>query len=154
MIANLARANALLSEIRGYAADTVLRTRNKIFELGEDLYYPASNQLVVKEHGKMVDELKSISFDKFSSFATNLNVSTSLLQIASEAINQHLMSKVCKDDKCLLPDEDYFVGIVSKARDFNAPKEPFLEYLPPVREAFYFDGNNGFSNRHFLSIFI
>ncbi|MFV0627073.1 MAG: hypothetical protein ACK5N8_06980 [Alphaproteobacteria bacterium] len=157
LIANLAKATSILTEIRNYAADAVSRTRNAIFALDEELYYPRSNPLVVEEHKKMIEELKSISYDKFTSFASKLDISTSLFKIAVEAVNKYLISQVCGDDSCLVVDDDYFVGIVSKARDFKAPKSPFVEFLPPVREAFYFDAvnyENLFNNKNYVDAYV
>ena len=56
-----------------------------------------------------------------------------------EALVKVMFEKICPGDKCLLPDEAYFVGLAPQTDDFAAPKGISESYTPNVREIVHFD---------------
>ncbi|MDD4556152.1 MAG: hypothetical protein PHE89_02325 [Alphaproteobacteria bacterium] len=141
LLSSLSQATSVINGFKTYATDVVMKTRNAIFELGDDLYFQKSNEVVNKQHQEMVQALREIPYEKFLAIS-NMNITQSILTVLNEVIDKYMLVNVCENDSCFTPDEEYFLGLVGKARDFQAPKAPFTDYMPPIRETFYFDEEN------------
>lgn len=136
-------AGIIAAEAKSYPVRKATEAKQQILALGEKLFYQSSNEQVNNIHRKFIDAMKNMSLEELMSFSSVLqdsySSSTAILGAISSLYRQMVISELCKDDACLEPDTEYFVGFLDQARDFRAPKEPINEYLPPIREMFYFD---------------
>ncbi len=138
----LSETDAIVEDTRDYAVSAVEKARSDIMNLGDELYTPKSNKLVVKRHAELMDELKSLPVEQLSSISSAIKAISGkpdIIGLVTGVYQQAMVNQACGGDSCKSADDDYFVGIVGKERDFKAPKAIPEEYLPPLREFTFFD---------------
>ncbi len=138
----LSETDAVVEDTRNYAVSAVEKARSDIMNLGDDLYTPKSNKLVVKRHAELMDELKNLPVKQLSDISgaiKALSGKPDIIGLVTGVYQQAMVKQACSGDSCKTADDDYFVGIVGKERDFKAPKSMPEEYLPPLREFTFFD---------------
>lgn len=139
-VALLTDAKSVVTELKNYGVEEVEKTKLELLSLGDPLYLQESANLVNRRHKELMNDLRSVNVSNVLSFSSVLKSSSStLVSIAVEVFNSYISEEVCDEDKCYQVDEEYFVSLIPKSRDFMSPKEPINEYLPPLRESVYFD---------------
>ncbi len=138
----ISRADGLISDAKSYAVQAVETALADIYKLGDELYLPRSSAMVVKRHAELMKELQEISakqlaaasssFSRFSSNATIANTLTTLFQ-------KVMTQKACAGGRCERADDEYFIGLYGKDKDFSAPKAAPDGNIAPVREIVRFD---------------
>lgn len=139
----LKSAFAIAEEFRPYTVEIAERKRAKIFDLGDNLYEIKGVPNVTKIHQELIDELKGISIEELLSFSKVLKTTYSspvaMMEIVRSLYNKYMIENICPENVCSTNDNQYFVSLFAKNRDFQVPKEPINEYLPPLREVVFFD---------------
>lgn len=108
----------------------------EIEELGEDRYKPVNHELLVEIHQDLINELKNMP--TLEAIDTTLPIGA--INTAVSALYQnYLTSAICGDGLCMAVDEEYFVGLPPKSRDFMAPNKIVTSYTAPLREVVHFD---------------
>ena len=141
----ISKAEGLIGDTKNYAVEAVEKAREDIYKLGNDLYLPKSSSMVVKRHSELMKELQNIPPEKLMSAISSLNElgSTSGVTQALTTLFQKVVTqKACADGRCDVADEEYFIGLLPKDKDFAAPKAAPETYMPPLREVVRFDGVN------------
>ena len=144
----ITQSETMLIAARGHAQTLVDKAKEDMFKLEDDLFLPSGHSLVVQRHKELIDELQNMSVKeliKTSIYIEQFSPHAAIMEIVSKALQKTIINAICKDNHCYEPDTDYFIGAVGKIRDFSAPFAPPSEYLPPIREAFYFDETNFFN---------
>lgn len=138
----LSETDTIVEDTRNYAVSAVEKARSDIMNLGDELYTPKSNKLVVKRHAELMDELKNLPVEQLSSISGAVKAISGkpdIIGLVTGVYQQAMVNQACGGDSCKSADDEYFVGIVGKERDFKAPKAIPEEYLPPLREFTFFD---------------
>ncbi len=134
------KANDIVSLVRNYAINKVDEAYNKIMALSSnDVLYKSENSSRVKDiHNQMIYDITHITLEDLDATETFTKISEKGgADILKNLVN--MFSKICEDTNCTEPDDEYFVGIVGKKRDFRAPKAPVDFASAPLREVFHFD---------------
>jgi hypothetical protein len=136
-------AAAISTEFRPYTVELAEKTKADILNIGDSLYYQTSNANVNSKHVALIENLKNIDLEDVLSFSSVLKNTygspLALMEAIKNLYNKYMISQICPEDACYAADEEYYVALSAKDRDFQAPKGPINEYLPPVREVFFFD---------------
>lgn len=138
----LGKSDAMIADTKNYAAQAIEKAKEDIYKLGDDLYLPKSNSLVVQRHKELIEELKNIPLQQLADSSSAIKAAsgkTAVTGALTTLFQQVLLEKACADKRCETPDDEYFVGLPEKDRDFSAPKAAPAIYLPPLREVFHFD---------------
>ena len=101
------------------------QARKQIASLGENIYNPEYHKQIDQIHQDMIRDIKAMAISVSA---------TGIAPIQGIELYEKLLTTDTSAEK-----EDYFVGYPAKARDLRAPKEIFVEKLPPLRETFHFD---------------
>lgn len=116
--------------------------RSDIYKLGDELYLPGSSAMVVKRHAELMKELQNIPVDKLvasssslGKFGSNTVITSALTTLFQKVVTQ----RACADGRCENADEEYFIGLEPKDKDFSAPKAAPEMNMAPVREIVRFD---------------
>ena len=118
-------AQRALDTLYSQVEERVNQARKQISALGDNLYNPEYHEQIDQIHQSMIKDIKAMAI--------------SVNAIGISAIRGiELYGKLLTADTSA-EEEDYFVGRPAKARDLKAPKEIFIENLPPLREVFHFD---------------
>ena len=138
-------AEGLVDDTKSYAVQAVETARADIYKLGDELYQPGSSAMVVKRHSELMKELRSLpveqlvaSSSSLSKFGTNTVITSALTSLFQNIVTQ----KACADGRCEKADDEYFIGLTPKGKDFSAPKAAPEMYLAPLREIVRFDAVN------------
>lgn len=138
----LGNTDAVVGDSKDYAAEAIERTRGDIMQLGDDLYLARSGKLTAKRHIELMDELNNLPTKQLvsaSSAIAGVSGYPDIMNIVSTLYQQALLKEACAGNKCKKTDDDYFVGMMPKARDFMAPKAAPDIFMPPIREVVHFD---------------
>lgn len=108
----------------------------KIEEMGDERYNPANHEQLVKIHQDLINDLKNMP--ALEAVETTLPIGAVSAAVSS-LYKEFLMSAVCGDGLCMTVDEEYFVGLPPKTRDFTAPNKIAVYYTAPLREVVHFD---------------
>ena len=149
VVALITKSESYADEIKANVEKIVEKYKEEIFKIEDDsknLYLPNGHPKVVEVHGKLMDELQSISLtQEVAPLLLSANSGETLvLNAASLLFKKALLAKACKDNdkgvsQCKEADDKLFIGVVSRDKDLKAPREPMPYYLPPLREFIYFD---------------
>lgn len=118
-------ADEALDTLYARVKERVTQARKQIASLGDNLYNPDYHEQIDQIHQSMIRDIKAMAI---SVNATGIS--------AIQGIE--LYGKLLTADTSAETD-DYFVGYHATTRDLKAPKEIFVENLPPLREVFHFD---------------
>lgn len=138
----IGQSEGLITDTKSYASSAVNKALGDMYRLGDELYLPSSNKLVVKRHGELMDELRQIPLEKLmesSGSIANFGGVPAITTALTTLFQQVMISDACAGDFCKIADEQYFIGLLPKNLDFSAPKSAPDMYMPPLREVVYFD---------------
>ena len=141
----IGQAEGLINDTKSYAVEAVEKAREDIYKLGDDLYLPKSSSMVVKRHSELMKELQNIPPEKLMESISSLQKfggASGITQALSTLFQKVITQKACADGRCDVADEEYFIGLLPKDKDFAAPKAAPETYMPPVREVVRFDSVN------------
>lgn len=138
----ISQAEGLVGDTKSYAVQAVETARSDIYKLGDELYLPGSSAMVVKRHAELMKELQNIPVDKLvasssslGKFGSNTVITSALTTLFQKVVTQ----RACADGRCENADEEYFIGLEPKDKDFSAPKAAPEMNMAPVREIVRFD---------------
>lgn len=138
----ISQAEGLVVDTKSYAVQAVETARSDIYKLGDELYLPGSSAMVVKRHAELMKELQNIPVDKLvasssslGKFGSNTVITSALTTLFQKVVTQ----RACADGRCENADEEYFIGLEPKDKDFSAPKAAPEMNMAPVREIVRFD---------------
>lgn len=141
----VSKADSLVSGAKDYAIELIDQARQDIYALGDGLYETSNNGVVVARHKELIEDMKEMPKEQFLQSAltavtdSGASVITTLL---SGALNTALTENVCGKVSCNSADDEYFVGLGAKERDFKAPKAPEFERYPSPRDVVHFDATD------------
>lgn len=141
----IGKAEGLISDTKSYAVEAVEKARQDLYKLGDDLYLPKSSSMVVKRHSELMNELQNIPPEKLMEAISSLKElggASGITQALTTLFQKVVTQKACADGRCDVADEEYFLGLLPKDKDFAAPKAAPETYMPPVREVVRFDSVN------------
>lgn len=139
----LGTSHSMMEDVNKYAIEAIQKTRRDLYSLGDGLYIAENNNIVVKAHRDLIDKLSSIDAAELLSSSVSISnaysAHSAVLPLLIGVYRTSVINNICKDINCRDADKEYFASLVANKKDFTAPKAPIEEYLPPVREAMYFD---------------
>lgn len=138
----LGNTDAVVGDSRDYAVEAIGRAHGDIMQLGDDLYLARSGKLTAKRHVELMDELNNLPTKQLvsaSSAVASVSGYPDIMNIVSTLYQQALLKEACAGDNCKKTDDDYFIGMLPKSRDFMAPKAAPDVFMPPLREVVHFD---------------
>ena len=138
----ISKAEGLIDDTKNYAVEAIEKARSDIYKLGDELYLPGSSPMVVKRHAELMDELQNIPPEKLMesiSLLKELGGASGVTQALSTLFQTVITQKACSGGRCQVADEEYFIGLQPKDKDFAAPKAAPEMYMPPAREVVRFD---------------
>ena len=139
----VAYADALMNCSREYALLQVKIAKKKInnLKMSEQLYYPSQIGKLHEIHKDLIDSITQINLDDVTSVCGDLVSELSELGINVGALfpELNLFSNICKNVDCYAEDDNYFVGVIARDKDFTAPKRAVTFQSAPLREVFHFD---------------
>ncbi len=107
------------------------------------LYLNSNHSGVVQKHSNLITTLQSLPRNCFeksvASAIGSLSVSPESIIPLLQNLFKPSLSEICAQYSCDAGDEQYFVGLPAKARDFTAPKAPLVAHYPPVRDMIHLD---------------
>ncbi len=140
------KADALVDNARDCAVKMIEEHYQslKAMSANDSLYMTYKNPTVVQKHATLISDLKKLPKDclrqKAASSVSLLNVDPEdVLSIARSLFKSALVKSICSNYDCDKADEQYFVGVPAKPRDFTAPKAPLTANYPPVRDIVHLD---------------
>ncbi len=138
----VSQADNMISEAKDYVVDLIEEARMDMYSLGDGLYDPQNNGVVVKRHKELLDNIKDLPKNQFKHTAilsAGQFGATSIVSLLSSAFYSTIAKDICSSVSCESGDENYFVGATAKKRDFAAPKKPDFEHYPSPRDIIHFD---------------
>ncbi len=138
----LNQATGLTNDTRSAAEQLVNNARRRIDNMGDAAYPASGHQQIASIHKQLIKDLQEIPVSELAGYSASLasyRNYTSIMQPLSRMYQTFIVGSACLKDSCLPADNEYYVSINGKDRDFKTPKAAPFEYLPPVREALYFD---------------
>ena len=139
----VAYADGLMNCSREYALLQVKIAKKKInnLKMSEQLYYPSQIGKLHEIHKDLIDSITQINLDDVTSVCGDLVSELSELGINVGALfpELNLFSNICKNVDCYAEDDNYFVGVIARDKDFTAPKRAVTFQSAPLREVFHFD---------------
>ncbi len=123
----------MLAEIRN-AAEAIDNMENNRFE--SDYH----NEIVAI-HKRMLNNMQrpEIDISITGTLLSLLGSPSAINGIAEEIITQAAFAEICPGDACYKSDDEYFVGLPPKPRDFMAPEIIATTPTAPLREIIHFD---------------
>ena len=111
---------------------------------GDLLYKGSNHQNIVNQHNQLIENLKNLPanclINTVQSQIETLGISDSaILNILQNILSSAITESICSEVNCSTADDEYFVGLIARKRDFKAPKAAFLDAYPTVRDTVHFD---------------
>lgn len=135
-------SNKLLQCVKNHALAKVAEAKTEINKMKDDLslYYVSGAEKVQEIHKKMIDGMSNIPLTELVECAA-LGEIQDFDKNSEEDIKSviNVFQDICKNDFCIKPDENFFVGAIGLMRDFSAPKPPLEFSSAPLHEVFHFD---------------
>ena len=140
------KVDGIVEEARTCAIEMVDAHYQSLKGMSADnsLYMTYKSPTVAQKHVNLISNLKNLPKDclrqKAASAVGLLNVDPEdVISIARSLFKSALVKSICSNYDCNKPDEQYFVGVPAKPRDFTAPKAPLTANYPPVRDIVHLD---------------
>ena len=144
--------NSLLSNIIGIADNGASNIRQQIINqidaaakrienMREGRFDKNRYNEIINIHQQMLDGIKKPNFDiSISGFSlSGLLTVSAVKELAEKIIVAEIFEDICENNTCYDSDDEYFVGLPPKSRDFMAPKIIMSSPTAPLREIVHFD---------------
>lgn len=138
----ISEANGITTDIKNYAIEEIEKARTDIYAIGDEIYLTSGGEKVLERHKELIDSLRGISLNQIAKQKDNVKQIIDWSEgasIVNQIFTSALIGQICEDNKCTEADEDYFVSMNGKFRDFVGPKAAPETTTAPAREVVYLD---------------
>ena len=142
----IGKASILLDKARECAATIIDEhlANLKANAEGDVLYMSSYHPNIINKHKQLINNLKNLpSTCLISTVEAQIGTAeispSVIMSVLQNIFAAAITENICSEYDCEAPDDEYFVGLTAKKRDFTAPKGPLDDTYATVKDVLHFD---------------